>query len=71
MSTPTATGWPARVERLADELTERGALHDPRWRAALLAVPRHELVPRYFTQDGTDATWRRLTRPTTPPTTSG
>ncbi|MGI9003829.1 MAG: ATP-grasp peptide maturase system methyltransferase [Pseudonocardia sp.] len=62
MSTPTTiTGWPVAARRLADELTERGVLHDPRWRAALLAVPRHELVPCYLTQHDTDATWHEVT----------
>ncbi|MBA2324236.1 MAG: methyltransferase domain-containing protein [Pseudonocardiales bacterium] len=60
MNTATAD-WAALATRLADELTERGVLHDPTWRAALLAVPRHELVPRHFTQDGPDAGWHEIT----------
>ncbi len=67
MSTPTTSGWPARAERLADELSERGVLHDPRWRAALLAVPRHELVFRYFIQHDADATCARSPVRTRPP----
>ncbi|RMI39261.1 protein-L-isoaspartate(D-aspartate) O-methyltransferase [Actinomadura harenae] len=34
-----------RIDRLADELTARGRLTDPRWREALHAVPRHRFVP--------------------------
>ncbi|RFU37334.1 protein-L-isoaspartate(D-aspartate) O-methyltransferase [Actinomadura logoneensis] len=33
------------IDRLADELTARGDLTEPRWRAALHAVPRHRFVP--------------------------
>ncbi len=46
-------GWQARAEALADKLTADGDLHTTRWRAAVCAVPRHELVPRYYEQEGT------------------
>jgi protein-L-isoaspartate O-methyltransferase len=40
--------------RLADLLADQGALTDPRWREALLAVPRHLFVP--------DRAWARPDR---------
>ncbi|MCF6525050.1 methyltransferase domain-containing protein [Streptomyces sp. JJ36] len=36
-----------RARRLARELVERGALRDPRWRAAFEEVPREYFVPSY------------------------
>jgi len=45
--------WQARAEGLADKLTADGDLHTREWRAAVCAVPRHELVPRYYEQEGT------------------
>ncbi|MGH3928395.1 MAG: methyltransferase domain-containing protein [Pseudonocardiaceae bacterium] len=51
--------WRERVRRLADQLTADGDLHIPAWRDALLAVPRHEFVPRYYVLDPSTrpATW--------------
>jgi methyltransferase of ATP-grasp peptide maturase system len=48
--------WRERAAALADTLTRLGKLTDPDWRAAVRAVPRHELVPRFHTQDPT-GTW--------------
>jgi protein-L-isoaspartate O-methyltransferase len=50
--------WPVLAARLADQLTAAGKLTDPAWRAAVRAVPRHELVPTFYTQDSTGA-WTR------------
>lgn len=55
LSPAVETAWPARAAALADTLTELGKLTDPAWRAAVTAVPRHHLVPRYWTQDSTGA----------------
>lgn len=54
--------WTQRAERLADKLTADGDLRSPEWRRALCAVPRHELVPRYYVQDGLPASmdWRLI-----------
>jgi protein-L-isoaspartate O-methyltransferase len=52
--------WHLLAEHLAADLTKRGVLRDPAWRAALIAIPRHALVPLYFSQNG-DATWRETT----------
>jgi len=49
--TASLSVWHAAAQRLVDQLTAEGDLHDPAWRAALLAVPRHEFVPRYYLQD--------------------
>lgn len=51
----TVADWPGRARRLADELEQAGKLTDARWREALTAVPRHELVPTYhqLTPEGT------------------
>lgn len=43
--------WRMRAVQLAARLAEAGALTSPAWRAAVEAVPRHELVPVYFQQD--------------------
>ncbi|GAB3487679.1 methyltransferase domain-containing protein [Amycolatopsis cihanbeyliensis] len=47
----TEPTWRPLARRLADRLTADGDLRTPQWRAALLAVPRHEFVPRYYLQD--------------------
>lgn len=47
----TEVTWRALAQRLADQLTDDGDLHSPQWRHALLGVPRHEFVPRYYLQD--------------------
>lgn len=53
--------WRERVRRLADQLTADGDLRTPAWRDALLAVPRHEFVPRYYELDTSTrpASWSR------------
>jgi methyltransferase of ATP-grasp peptide maturase system len=51
--------WEGRARRLADHLAAAGDLHDPAWRAAVVAVPRHVLVPRYHEQ-AADGTWRSV-----------
>ncbi len=46
--------WQPLARRLADELDADGDLHTPGWREALLAVPRHEFIPRYYLHDRVD-----------------
>jgi methyltransferase of ATP-grasp peptide maturase system len=58
--TTTAQDWVPLAEQLADVLADRGALHDPAWRAALTAVPRHALVPSFYVQNP-DFNWREVT----------
>jgi protein-L-isoaspartate O-methyltransferase len=41
----TPEDLPARIDRLCDRLAADGNLHDPVWRDALHAVPRHLFVP--------------------------
>ncbi|MGH8571147.1 MAG: methyltransferase domain-containing protein [Gammaproteobacteria bacterium] len=43
--------WTQRVAALAEQLTADGKLTSAQWRAALCAVPRHELVPEIYLQD--------------------
>lgn len=38
---------PASPQTMVDVLTSAGVLHDPAWRKAFLAVPRHLFVPGY------------------------
>ncbi|MGQ0778927.1 MAG: methyltransferase domain-containing protein [Pseudonocardiales bacterium] len=67
--------WTQRVAVLADQLSATGKLTSPAWRAALCAVPRHELVPEIYTQDenrrwcpltpGTEAWWELVYSDTT------
>ncbi len=59
-SAPVIADWRQRAEGLADQLVASGVLHDPAWRAALCAVPRHALVPRYYQQGGPDAGWSEV-----------
>ncbi len=42
--------WREPARRLADTLADEGTLHDPAWRAALAATPRHVFVPRFYVQ---------------------
>ena len=49
--------WIYRVFQLADRLTNSGDLRTSAWRQAFCGVPRHELVPRFFTANG-DGTYR-------------
>jgi methyltransferase of ATP-grasp peptide maturase system len=51
--------WAGLAHRLADDLAAAGDLHDPAWRAAVAAVPRHAMVPRYHEQ-AEDGTWRTV-----------
>ncbi|MGH3909992.1 MAG: methyltransferase domain-containing protein [Pseudonocardiaceae bacterium] len=59
MTTPGVADWRVRARRLADQLTAEGDLRTASWREALVSVPRHEFVPRYYELDtGTrPATW--------------
>ena len=58
MTTSLDTEWPGLARRLADDLERSGKLGDPAGRAAVCAVPRHELVPEFFQQDRTGV-WTR------------
>ncbi|MGH3568058.1 MAG: methyltransferase domain-containing protein [Pseudonocardia sp.] len=51
--------WRSRAHALADDIASVDALHDPRWRDAILDVPRHVLVPRYYTDEPDGPTARR------------
>ncbi|MGO1048780.1 methyltransferase domain-containing protein [Crossiella sp. CA198] len=46
--------WTTHATQLADKLAADGALHDPRWRQALVTVPRHLLAPHFYRQTGTE-----------------
>ncbi len=45
------TAWRAKAIALANELESQGHLTDPRWRAAIEAVPRHVFVPEFYDDD--------------------
>ncbi len=47
----TRPTWQSHLARLVDQVTGKGDLRSPRWRAALLAVPRHLFIPHYYVQD--------------------
>jgi methyltransferase of ATP-grasp peptide maturase system len=49
--TVPASTWRPLARRLADELAADGDLHSTGWREALIAIPRHEFIPRYYVQD--------------------
>ncbi|MGH3916425.1 MAG: methyltransferase domain-containing protein [Pseudonocardiaceae bacterium] len=52
-----------RLERLADEITDRGELRSPEWRRVFLAVRRHVFVPRYWHEEepgAFPARWRMV-----------
>lgn len=53
MTSALDTGWTAHARRLADALSEKGDLCSPEWHAAVVAVPRHLLVPRAHQQNNT------------------
>ncbi|MGH3905522.1 MAG: methyltransferase domain-containing protein, partial [Pseudonocardiaceae bacterium] len=44
----TVDGWAERAAALRDELVAAGKLTSPEWKAAVLAVPRHEFVPEFY-----------------------
>ena len=48
VTTPT---WRGLVQRLVTQLVAGGDLRTPAWRDAMLAIPRHEFIPRYYLQD--------------------
>jgi protein-L-isoaspartate O-methyltransferase len=43
--------WRPMARRLAEQLVADGDLHDLKWRDALMAVPRHKFIPRYYEQE--------------------
>lgn len=47
----TAPAWQPRIQRLVAHLVAGGDLRTPAWRDALLAILRHEFIPRYYLQD--------------------
>lgn len=49
--TVTRPTWQFHLARLVDQITDKGDLRSPQWRDALLAVPRHLLIPHYYLQD--------------------
>ncbi|PRW64644.1 methyltransferase domain-containing protein [Actinopolyspora mortivallis] len=49
--------WTARAARLAEQLENDGALHDPLWKEAVAATPRHELVPTFYRQSPEHHEW--------------
>ncbi|MGH3976121.1 MAG: methyltransferase domain-containing protein [Pseudonocardiaceae bacterium] len=49
--TVPASTWRPLARRLADELAADGDLHSAGWREALIAIPRHEFIPRYYVPD--------------------
>lgn len=51
MRTVTAEEWIPRVLALRDELVAAGKLSSVEWQAAVLAIPRHELVPACYLND--------------------
>lgn len=59
MTTEVGNDWTSRAQRLADQLTERGDIHDPAWRHAVATVARHVLVPEAYQQNNR-GTWVRV-----------
>lgn len=53
------TDWVRLARSLADRLAAAGTLRTEAWREAVAGVPRHELVPRFYEQDGI-GTWREV-----------
>jgi methyltransferase of ATP-grasp peptide maturase system len=52
-----------RLQRLADELEQKGLLADPAWRKAFLTVRRHVFVPRFWHDEepgAFPARWRMI-----------
>jgi protein-L-isoaspartate(D-aspartate) O-methyltransferase len=54
--------WRQRAQVLVERLIAEDDLHSPAWRDALLNVPRHEFVPRYYEQDTTTCPARWVLR---------
>lgn len=52
------TAWTQKARELAEELIRSDELRTPQWRDAVCAVPRHGLIPHFYTQNE-DATWHR------------
>lgn len=52
------TDWQDKAATLAKQLEEAGDLRSEAWRKAVSEVPRHELVPSYYTQNE-DFTWSK------------
>lgn len=52
------TEWRQHARKLAENLTRSGDLTSPPWREAICPVPRHMLVPFFYTQNE-DATWHK------------
>lgn len=50
MTVELNTGWAHRAQALADTPEESGDLHDPAWKSAVAAIPRHMLVPEVYEQ---------------------
>jgi protein-L-isoaspartate(D-aspartate) O-methyltransferase len=53
------TDWTVHAARLAEELTKTGKLWSAPWRAAVRAVPRHELVPFHYQRKAGTNQWIR------------
>jgi protein-L-isoaspartate O-methyltransferase len=51
--------WGRLARELAAELAADGTARTPAWRAAVEAIPRHDFVPHYFTQD-VSRQWHRV-----------
>jgi hypothetical protein len=47
-------------------LAALGMLTDPTWASAIAQIPRHELVPRYWTPDS-NGSWREIDTTTASP----
>jgi protein-L-isoaspartate(D-aspartate) O-methyltransferase len=50
------TDWATHAAELAAALVNSGDLHDARWAAAVVAIPRHLLVPKAYEQQS-DGSW--------------
>jgi protein-L-isoaspartate(D-aspartate) O-methyltransferase len=49
--TTSPDDWRPAAARLADQLTEQRIITDPTWRKVVAAVPRHLLVPEFYSKD--------------------
>lgn len=59
MTVELNTGWAHRAQALVDTPEESGDLHDPAWKSAVAAIPRHVLVPEVYEQSP-DGEWQAL-----------